>query len=129
MKIRLTDLRDYVHERGAWQSEDCNETKITRIKNSLYVANMWKHGDREERERAWDCIAVDINGKGKGKIASFGNDSFEITKETRKFLRDLEDEGCFDDYVIEIDCYDLAKDREVDPYEEDEETDSDTGRD
>ena len=129
MATTLTDIKDYVHEQGKWQSEACYETKITRIKKSLYVANMWKHGDREERERAWDCIAVDINGKGKGKIASFENDSFEITEETRKFLRNLEDEGCFDDYVIEIDCYDLAKDREVDPYEEDEETDSDTGRD
>lgn len=123
----LSEIKDYVHERGKWQSENCYETKIERIKDTLYVTNKWKHGSRYERERAWDCILVEVGSNGKGKITGFGHDSFGINKETRQFLRDLEDEGCFDRYVIEIDCYDLAKKREVDPDGEEEETTADTG--
>lgn len=122
----LSKIKKYVHKRGKWQSENCYKTKIERIKDNLFVANKWTYGNRDERERVWDCIGVEVGSNGKGKIFTFGNDGFEITKETRKFLRELEDEGCFDRYVIDIDCYDLERDREIDPDEEDEETDADT---
>ena len=104
--MKLSELVKFVHDSGRWQSENCYETKVTKIHNTLVIANLYTYGNREEREAAHDSILVDVDRKGKlGKVASVSCESpIDLCdRRVRKLYGELMEAGAMDGYVVEVD--------------------------
>lgn len=102
-KIKLSELVDFVHDMGSWQAENCYNTRITKVHNSLVISNQYTY---EDIESAYDCILVSLDKTGKK--CKVDNVSVEPPRglndeRVRKFYGKLIRTGAFDEYVVEVD--------------------------
>lgn len=58
--IKLSDIYNYVHERGKWQSENCYKTCVTLLKDTVIVSNHNTYGTKEEQEIANDSVCLEM---------------------------------------------------------------------
>jgi len=103
-KIKLSELVAFVHKMGNWQTENCYQTKITKVHNSLVISNQFTYGDTET---AHDSILVSLNKKGdmcKVDDVSVEQPYGLNDERVRKLYDKLIRTGAFDDYVVEVDC-------------------------
>lgn len=97
--MTLTDIKDFVHMLGSWQSKNCYETKAERIHQSINVYNdcPWM-----EKDRCTDPVTIDIGSNGMGKIVSM---HFELADLCSLYVREFYEkclkESAFDMYVID----------------------------
>lgn len=65
--MKLTDIKEFVNAISAWQSKDCYDTKVEKIKYTVVVYNECKW---LENERCTDSVTIDLGSNGMGKIVS-----------------------------------------------------------
>lgn len=98
--MKLTDIKEFVNAIGAWQSKDCYDTKVEKIKYTVVVYNECKW---LENERCTDSVTIDLGSNGMGKIVSidceFGVDL--CAPYVREFYEKCLKENTLDKYVID----------------------------
>ena len=99
--MKLTDIKEFVNAIGAWQSKDCYDTKVEKIKYTVVVYNECKW---LENERCTDSVTIDLGSNGMGKIVSidceFGVDL--CAPYVREFYEKCLKENTLDKYVIDM---------------------------
>lgn len=97
--MTLTDIKDFVHMLGSWQSKDCYETKAKRIHQTVVVYNDCKW---MEKDRCTDPVTIDLGSNGMGKIVSMNFDLADLCSPyVREFYEKCLKENAFDMYVID----------------------------
>lgn len=97
--MTLTDIKDFVHMLGSWQSKDCYETKAERIHQTVVVYNDCKW---MEKDRCTDPVNIDLGSNGMGKIVSMHLDLADLCSPyVREFYEKCLKESAFDMYVID----------------------------
>lgn len=100
--MKLTDIKEFVKAIGAWQSENCYDTKVEKIKYTVVVYN---ECPSLEKDRCTDSVCIDLGSNGMGKIVSidceFGVDL--CVPYVRDFYEKCLKENALDKYVIERD--------------------------
>lgn len=100
--MKLTDIKEFVNAIGSWQSKDCYDTKVEKIKYTVVVYNecTWL-----EKDRCTDSVTIDLGSNGMGKIVSidceFGVDL--CAPYVREFYDKCLKENVLDNYVIDRD--------------------------
>ena len=99
--MKLTDIKEFVNAIGSWQSKDCYDTKVEKVKQTVVVYNEcpWM-----EKDRCTDSVTIDIGSNGMGKIVSidceFGVDL--CSPYVREFYDKCLEEKALDMYVIDM---------------------------
>lgn len=98
--MKLTDIKEFVKAIGAWQSENCYDTKVEKIKYTVVVYN---ECPSLEKDRCTDSVCIDLGSSGMGKIVSidceFGVDL--CVPYVREFYEKCLKENALDKYVID----------------------------
>lgn len=98
--MKLTDIKEFVKAIGAWQSENCYDTKVEKIKYTVVVYN---ECPSLEKDRCTDSVCIDLGSNGMGKIVSidceFGVDL--CVPYVREFYEKCLKENALDKYVID----------------------------
>lgn len=98
--MKLTDIKEFVKAIGAWQSENCYNTKVEKIKYTVVVYN---ECTSLEKDRCTDSVCIDLGSNGMGKIVSidceFGVDL--CVPYVRDFYDKCIKENALDKYVID----------------------------
>lgn len=97
--MTLTDIKDFVHMLGSWQSKDCYETKAERIHHTVVVYNdcKWMGNDG-----CTDTVTIDLGSNGMGKIVSMHFELADLCSPCfRQFYEKFLKENAFDMYVID----------------------------
>lgn len=116
--VKLSDLYNYVHTMGMWQTENCYTTDIVKIKDTIIISNHCTYGDKENRERAMDTVLLVENGKGYAKIGFLRiGGTIDLDLLTKyPFITKID---YYQDYVVEIDmkvskCKEIEEESEED---------------
>ena len=98
--MKLTDIKEFVKAIGAWQSKDCYDTKVEKIKYTVVVYNEcpWL-----EKDRCTDSVTIDLGFNGMGKIVSIDCEfGVELCAPyVREFYDKCLEEKALDMYVID----------------------------
>ena len=97
--MKLTDIKEFVNAIGAWQSKDCYDTKVEKVKQTVVVYNEcpWM-----EKDRCTDPVTIDLGSNGMGKIVSMHCELEDLCSlRFREFYEKCLKESAFDMYVID----------------------------
>lgn len=100
--MKLSEVVQWVHDQGKWQTENCYKTDIDIIHNTLVIANFNTYGSKDNQECCMNTVLLDLDlENGYCRLSSV-----EVGKLDRKtilskpfFLNHI----LYNSYCIEID--------------------------